>query len=57
MHVIKYESQTFDKEQDIVFYVEALCWDYEPEDHNELAKLQIFETLLKGNGDMLHLCN
>ena len=43
------------REGQLAVLIEALLWDYRVEDRSELAKLQIFKTLLHGDGNRLHI--
>ena len=50
--VIKREEM---KNQDTyVHLLDALCWDFTTEDHDLIDRLNIFDTLLKGNGELVH---
>ena len=42
-------------EDQMVHLLDALCWDYTSEDHDWLSKLEIFKTLLVGNGKIQHM--
>ena len=52
LDVIKHEQLA--NEDNYVHLLDALCWDYKPEDLHFLDKHDIFNTLLKGNGEIVH---
>ena len=37
-----------------VHLANALCWTYTAEDHDWLAKLGIFDVMLRGDGEIMH---
>ena len=37
-----------------VHLLNALCWNFTREDHEHLVKLEVFRTLQRGDGSILH---
>lgn len=46
----------FEHTDKLTHLLNAIClWDFKLDDHERLSRLNIFQTLLKPNGDSLHL--
>lgn len=52
LDVIK--NQRLKDDAQYVHLMNALCWDFMPEDHQLLERLDVFGTLSQGNGDLTH---
>ena len=52
---IKYED--FTKSSEYVHCLNALCWNFNREDHPHMVKLEIFLTLQRGDGTLMHPLN
>ena len=48
------KNQKITKDDTYVHLLDSLCWDFSNEDHELLDRLEIFDALLKGNGDLVH---
>ena len=47
-------SDSSSKNDLYVHMVNALCWSYRSEDHEWLVKLDLFDAMLRGDGETLH---
>ena len=52
VHVLKHED--LKKAEEYVHLMNALCWNYTLEDHKHLMRYQVFETLQRGDGTIMH---
>ena len=53
VQILKHESLEGDTTK-YIHLINALCWNFTIADHEELVKVEVFKTLCRGNGDILH---
>ena len=52
IQVLKHES--LDSTTEYVHLINALCWNFTRSDHEALVKVELFKTLCRGDGNIMH---